>query len=154
MVDATGATDLLVTNTHSPAGQFSAYTFSVPANTLGLQVSLTNTTGNPNMYLRADTQLPGGADGYGNNGGQGPGPGWSSTTLINIASPVATNYTLMVQAESAGGDASFTVRVHAIGPIRGEFRRRRQPRWRTRRTTSGNISRSRCHRMRWDGICD
>ena len=119
VVDLSGVTDLVVTNPLSPAGQFSAYSFSVPANTLALQVSLTNTTGTPNMYLRADSQLPGGADGYGNDGGQGGT--WSSSTLINIASPAATNYTLMVQAEHNGGDASFVVRVHAIGPTPVSF---------------------------------
>ena len=119
VVDSSGATDLLATNTHCPAGQFSAYSFSVPANTLALEVFLTNTTGSPYMYLRADAQLPGGPDGYGNDGGQGAS--WGSSTLINIASPSATNYTLMVQAEQGGGDASFTVDVHAIGPTAVSF---------------------------------
>ncbi|HUA66043.1 MAG TPA: hypothetical protein VME24_09355 [Alphaproteobacteria bacterium] len=113
-VDASGATDLVVTNPDLPAGQFSTYSFTVPPNTLALEVFLTNTTGSPLMLLRPDGWLPGGYDSYGNDGGLGYD--WDSTSLINIASPTATNYTLMVQARQAGGDAGFTVRVHAIGP--------------------------------------
>src|SRR4029077_20224591 len=37
---------------------------------------------------------------------------------INVAKPVATNYTLMVQAVQSGGDASYRLRVHALGPLR------------------------------------
>ncbi|HEV2318840.1 MAG TPA: hypothetical protein VGV18_03770, partial [Verrucomicrobiae bacterium] len=114
-VDSSGVTDLVVTNTDLPAGQFSSYSFTVPPNTLALEVFLTNTTGQPYMTLRPDGWLPGGVDGYGNDGGLGYN--WSSPNLINIASPTPTNYTLMVQARQGGGDAGFTVRVHAIGPI-------------------------------------
>ncbi len=114
-VDPSGVTDLVVTNTNCPAGQFSSYSFTVPPNTLALEVFLTNTTGSPYMLLRPDGWLPGGNDGYGNDGGLGYN--WNSSSLINIASPTATNYTLMVQADQAGGNAGFTVRVHAIGPI-------------------------------------
>ena len=114
IVDPSGLTDLVITNPQSLAGQFSLYNFSVPANTLALEVFLTNTTGSPVMLLRADSQLPNAYDGYGNDGGQSAT--WYSSTLINIASPPATNYTLMVQAQQAGGNAGFTVHVHAIGP--------------------------------------
>ena len=112
-VDPTGATDLLVTN-HLKAGQVGAYNFDVPSGTLSLEVFLTNTTGAPNMTMLMGSGLPSLADGYGNNGGQGAS--WNNPTLINIGNPVTTNYTLMVQAEQAGGDAGYTVRVHAIGP--------------------------------------
>ena len=123
VVDATGATDLLVTNTHSVAGQFSTYRFNVPANTLALQVSLTNTTGSPNMYLRADSQLPGGADGYGNNGGQGPRSRVVKFYADQHREPGCNElHTLMVQGGIGGRrDASFTVRVHAIRPIAVNF---------------------------------
>ena len=112
-VDRTGSTDLRMTNSLSRAGQMSAYSFTVPASTLALEIFLTNKTGAPNMTLLTGSQLPSVSDGYGNNGGQYPS--WNSSTLINIANPVATNYTLMVQAEEAGGDASYTIDLHAIG---------------------------------------
>jgi hypothetical protein len=119
VVDPTGSTDLVATNPDCPAGQFSSYSFTVPPNTLALEVILTNTTGTPYMTLRPDGYFPGASDSYGNDGGLGIY--WQSTSLINIASPVATNYTLMVQARQAGGDAGFTVRIHAIGPINVPF---------------------------------
>src|SRR5207248_19626 len=100
-VDNTGLTDIVVTN-GSEAGQLRAFQFLVPAGTLALELFLENRVGNPLMTLRTDNQLPGGNDGYGEDGGQGPQ--WSSATLINIANPVATNYTLMVQAVASGGD--------------------------------------------------
>ncbi len=112
-VDNTGATDILVTNSNE-AGQLSAFQFAVPPSTLGLQVTLENVTGSPAMTLRADTQLPGGSDSYGMDGGQGYS--WASPTLINIANPAVTNYTLMVQAVASGGNASYRVRIHAIAP--------------------------------------
>jgi hypothetical protein len=119
VVNPTGSADLVVTNANCPAGQFSAYSFTVPPNTLALEVFLTNTTGSPYMLLRPDGWLTGGYDGYGDDGGLSYN--WSSSSLINISSPIATNYTLMVQAEQSGGNAGFTVRVHAIGPIAVPF---------------------------------
>ena len=113
-VDNTGMTDILVTNSNE-AGQLSAFQFAVPPGTLSLAVSLENQVGNPVMTLRADNQLTGGYDSYGVNGGQGST--WSSSTLINIANPVATNYTLMVQAVASGGNASYRVRIHALGSL-------------------------------------
>ena len=67
------------------------------------------------MMLREDNQLTGGSDGYGNNGGQGYT--WQSSTLINIANPAVTNYTLMVQSVASDGNASYHVRIHAMGPL-------------------------------------
>jgi hypothetical protein len=113
-VDNTGVTDILVTNSLE-AGQLNAFQFVVPSGTLSLAVSLENRVGNPTMILRADNQLPGGYDGYGNDGGQGYT--WNSATLINIANPAATNYTLMVQAVYSSGDASYRLRLHALGPL-------------------------------------
>jgi hypothetical protein len=112
-VDNTGVTDILVTNS-AEAGQISAFQFVVPPATLSLAVSLENRVGNPVLTLRADNQLPGGYDGYGEDGGQGYT--WTSPTLINVANPVATNYTLMVQAVASGGDASYRIRIHALVP--------------------------------------
>jgi hypothetical protein len=112
-VDPTGVTDILVTNS-SRAGQLSAFQFNVPPNTLSMQVFLESRVGNPMMLLRIDNQLTGGYDGYGVDGGQGYT--WANQTLINIANPVVTNYTLMVQAIASGGDASYRIRIHALGP--------------------------------------
>ena len=113
-VDNTGLTDIIITNSNE-GGQFGAYQFSVPVGTLSLAVSLENVTGSPTMLLRADNQLTGGSDGYGNNGGQGYT--WQSSTLINIPNPAVTNYTLMVQSVASGGNASYHVRIHALGPL-------------------------------------
>ena len=115
-VDNTGMTDILVTNSNE-AGQLSAFQFAVPPGTLSLAVSLENQVGNPVMTLRADNQLPGGSDSYGVDGGQGYT--WTSSTLINIANPAVTNYTLMVQAVASGGNASYRVRIHALGSLAG-----------------------------------
>ncbi len=112
-VDATGLTDLRVTNGLSLAGQMCAYTFTVPPNTLSLEVSLTNTTGSPYMTMVTGSQLPEGNDGYGYNGGAYST--WYSGSVINLANPVATNYTMMVQAQQGGGNASYTVDLHASG---------------------------------------
>ena len=112
-VDNSGLTDILVTNSNE-AGQLSAFQFSVPPTTLGLEVSLENIVGDPVMTMRVDSQLPGGYDSYGVDGGQGYT--WSSPPLINIVNPAATNYTLMVQAVAAYGNASYRIRIHAIAP--------------------------------------
>jgi hypothetical protein len=112
-VDPSGLTDILVTNS-SEAGQLVALQFAVPANTLSLQISLSNRVGNPMMLLRPDSQLTGGYDGYGVDGGQGYS--WANQTLINIANPIATNYTLMIQAIASGGNASYVLDIHALGP--------------------------------------
>ncbi len=113
-VDNTGLTDILVTNSNE-GGQLSAFRFTVPPATLALQVSLENRVGDPVMILRQDNQLTGGYDSYGVNGGQGYT--WSDPSLINIANPAITNYTLMVQAVASYGNASYRVRIHAIGPL-------------------------------------
>jgi hypothetical protein len=113
-VDNTGVTDILVTN-NNEAGQHSVFQFAVPSATLSLAVSLENRVGNPVMTLRTGDQLPYGTDGYGEDGGQAYQ--WASPTLINIANPVATNYTLMVQSVAGGGDASYRIRIHALGPL-------------------------------------
>src|SRR5262249_36240777 len=113
VVDSSGATDLLVTNSNE-AGQFSAYQFTVPPGTLAVTVFLENRVGNPYMTLIAGSQLPYGANAYGQDGGQ-PYT-WYDANTINLPNPVATNYTLMVQSIASGGNASYRVRVHALLP--------------------------------------
>ena len=115
-VDFTGLTDILHTNSNE-GGEIKAFQFSVPSGTLSLEVHLENKTGNPYMTLRADSQLARGFDSYGQDGGQNYT--WSDNSLINIANPASTNYTLMVQADNSGGvypDATYRIRIHAIGP--------------------------------------
>jgi hypothetical protein len=112
-VDASGLTDIIVTN-NNRAGQLSAFQFSVPPGTLSMEVRLENRVGNPMMLLRVGNQLTGGYDSYGVDGGQGYT--WANQNLINIVNPAATNYTLMVQAIASGGDASYRIRIHALGP--------------------------------------
>src|SRR5208283_5423440 len=80
-----------------------------------LEIFLTNVTGAPYMTLLRGNQLPSaGASGYGVTGGQGYT--WNNSGLINIPNPAVTNYTLLVQAAETGGDAGYTVLIHAIGP--------------------------------------
>src|SRR5207248_8422844 len=57
VVDNTGQTDVLVTNSNE-AGQHSAFQFTVPPNTLSLAVSLENRIGNPAMTLLTGDRLP------------------------------------------------------------------------------------------------
>ncbi|MFO1476310.1 MAG: hypothetical protein U1F98_06630 [Verrucomicrobiota bacterium] len=111
-VDPTGVTEILVTNS-SEAGQLSTFQFNVPAGTLGFTVSLSNRVGNPMMILRTDSQLTGGYDGYGVDGGQGYS--WVNQNMINQIDPPVTNYTLMIQAIASGGDASYVLHIRAMG---------------------------------------
>ena len=113
-LDRSGANDLRFTNSLEGAEE-AAYRFTVPSNTLAMEVWLENRLGNPTMTLRADNLLPGAYDSYGNDGGVGIS--WSAPVLINIANPVATNYTLMVRADSdqfGYTNASYRIRVHAL----------------------------------------
>ena len=109
-IDTSGATDLIMTSTNK-AGQIRAYQFTVPPDTSSLEVTLEDKTGNPSMYLRADNHLSHNSS-YGSDGTTFPT--WTHGALINVINPVATNYTLMVQA-GTDSDAGYTLRVHAMG---------------------------------------
>ena len=111
-LDNTGATDLS-RDDNNQGGEVKAFQFTVPAATFAFEVHLENRTGNPGMTLRADGRLCTPYDSYGCNGGQSYA--WYDTSLINLLNPVATNYTLMVQAAYLNGypDAGYRIRVHA-----------------------------------------
>ena len=114
-VDPSGVTDL-IRDDSLEGGDLKFYQFSVPPGTLTLEVRLDNRVGNPYMTLVAGSRLVRGADSYGIS--DGLNYSWSHASLINLVSPAITNYTLAVQARSASGvysDASYTVRLHALG---------------------------------------
>ena len=118
-VDPSGLTD--VVHLDSQAGEESkAFQFTVQPGTLSLEVRLQNVTGHPVMALRADSQLSyTGGDTYGQFWGQ---PAiWGNESLINLANPVPGVYTIMVKAAAACcttyPDASYTIRVHALGAL-------------------------------------
>lgn len=116
-VDASGATDITY-NDALEGGDFKFYQFSVPPGTLSLEVHLDNRVANPTMTLRADNDLPRPTDSYSYSDGHSYT--WANSTLINLASPTPTNYTLCVQAQSyvsAYSNATYTIRLHALGLI-------------------------------------
>ena len=117
-VDPSGLTD--VVHLDSQAGAESkAFQFTVQPGTLSLEVRLQNVTGHPSMSLRADSQLPVSFNyweyGYGQFWGQ-PYE-WRSTSLINLANPLPGVYTIMVQAGAPFADASYAIRLHALGAL-------------------------------------
>ncbi|HLP77402.1 MAG TPA: hypothetical protein VK327_10850, partial [Candidatus Paceibacterota bacterium] len=115
-VDFTGVTDIIVTNSNE-GGEIKAYQFSVPPGTLSLEVRLESLAGYPLMTFRTGDQIPNPPDGYGSDGGQGYT--WYGSGLINIANPIATNYTMIVQAAPYSGiysNATYRLRFHALGP--------------------------------------
>ena len=114
-LDKTGLTDL-ITNDFLQGGESKFYQFSVPVGTLAMEVRLENPTAYPRMSLRADPQLP---TPYGSAYGWdfGQARQWYDDTLINIATPAATTYTLTVFADTYTGGYSNTacqIRVHAL----------------------------------------
>jgi hypothetical protein len=116
-VDPSGLTDIIF-NDAAEGGEIKYYNFSVPPGTLSLEVHLDNRVANPYLSLRADGQLSRGNDGYGQS--DGVYPTWSGAALLNLAGPALTNYTLAVQAGYLNGtypDASYTIRLHALGLI-------------------------------------
>ena len=122
-VDLTGATDIIHTDANE-GGAIKTFQFRVPPGTISLEVHLQNQTGHPLMTLRADGQLPGGSDPYGYGYDNGQGAAWTDSALINIANPVPTNYTLMIQAAIdysvypyPYNDATYQIRIHALGEL-------------------------------------
>ncbi|MDW8382549.1 MAG: LamG-like jellyroll fold domain-containing protein [Verrucomicrobiota bacterium] len=109
------ATDL-VANVALAGGDAHAWRFNVPPGVEALEVWLENKTGNPRMHLRADQFVPSPSENYGFDGGH-----WSSVqsdSLITWPAPLATNFTLMVQARSTEArvypNATFTIRVRRV----------------------------------------
>jgi len=121
-----GFTDLVETNT-LPAGDTQIYQFTVPQGTLGVEARLENRENNPVMVLRQGPYIPdpGAALGnvppepYGHDNGEFTSL-FVSPTLINVANPSNTVYTLVVMARSLSSvfsDAKYTLRLNASGAI-------------------------------------
>jgi uncharacterized repeat protein (TIGR02543 family) len=116
-VDSSGATDL-TQNDAIEGTESRVYQFAVPPGTLSLEVRLENRVGNPIMSLRSDSRIPAPAEIFGRDGGQTVF--WQHAELINIANPTNGTYTLTVSAAqhfSGYSNASYTVRIHALGTI-------------------------------------
>ncbi len=116
-LDSSGFTDL-TQNDGMEGTESRIYQFNVPPGTLSLEVRLENRVGNPQMTLRNDSQIPTPYESAGRDGGQ-PAQ-WQHASLINIANPPLGPYTLTVSAAayvSGYSNASYTVRVHALGTI-------------------------------------
>ena len=106
-------------------GAIKAYQFSVALGTLSMEVHLDNRVANPRFTLRPDGQLPTPPNSnYGNDGGQNDT--WYNDTFVLIANPSNSVHTLVVMADSTGpniggeyvySNATYTVRVHAVGAI-------------------------------------
>jgi hypothetical protein len=113
-------------------GEVRAYWFTVPAGTVSLEARLSNVTGSPAMVLRVGSQFPnpgsaspsGGsgsvtADAYGSEGGQviATANGDANSSLITVANPSNSVYTIMVKARGSGttySNASYTLGVRAL----------------------------------------
>ncbi|MBI3879744.1 MAG: hypothetical protein HY301_06730 [Verrucomicrobia bacterium] len=116
------AVDLLHTNA-LPGGSLAAYQFTVPSNTLSVELSLENITGAPDMSERMIDRIVGPFWGYsaseyvGSEGGQGATI--RNGSLITLASPSNGLYSVTVSAWDNGGfnpapNAGFTFRIHAV----------------------------------------
>ncbi len=109
-----GGADLLLTNSLE-GGEMKIYRFAIPPGVLGVEVRLDNRTGNPYATMRPDSLPPYETEYYGKDGGENAV--WSFPSLVTLANPVATNYTLDVFAASDSGsypDANYTVVVHTL----------------------------------------
>jgi hypothetical protein len=109
---AVGASDILVTNTLE-AEENKTFQFTIAPSTPAVDLRLENRVGNPRMMLRRGAGIPMPYDGYGNDGGQNYN--WYDSAVITLANPVATNYTLNIQATLSGStylDASYVLRIH------------------------------------------
>ncbi len=116
-LDVSGAADLVQAGSLE-GGAVNFHQFTVPPGALAIEVHLENRVANPRMTMRADGRFPSAPTSYGVNFGQAAT--WSDSEIIRIATPVATNYTLAVQADSFGGtyaDASYVLRVHALTTV-------------------------------------
>ena len=102
-------------------GETQPYQFTIPANTLAVEVWLENRVGNPLMTLVATNRLTTPTDTYGYDGGQSTP--WQDPDLITLHQPASGVYTLHVQAAFTGpgygtgsiySNATYTVRVRRV----------------------------------------
>jgi len=113
---AVGATDILQTNAIQ-GGENALYQFTIPPGLPAVEVRLDNVTASPYMTLQTSSNIVQPYNGYGYSGGVGSG--WSSSTLITLPNPTATNYSLTVQAAYNSGagaylNADFTVHIRQM----------------------------------------
>jgi len=121
--------DVRVTNSLS-AGETAIYQFNFKTQSLGVGISLENTTGDPTMVLGMGARIPdpsiagGGfsADTYGTEGGDSPAYG-VSTNLITLVNPTNGLYSLVVKArantpplgpDQTAADASFVLHLSPL----------------------------------------
>ena len=108
-------------------GSVAAYQFTVPPNTLVMEVRLEDRVGNPWMGFTAGTDLPSPNSypvysyyqnyqdfSYGAEGGVGAT--WNEGSLVTVANPVAGVYSLTVKASHPWPDASYTLRLRQLAP--------------------------------------
>jgi hypothetical protein len=116
-------TDLVLTNTLE-GGAIKVYQFNVMPGTLSAEVRLENRIADPTMSLRPDGLIPSTTQSYGRDGGQSYT--WQDDALILMANPTNGIHTLAVHADYTGpggsafavfSNATYTVRVHAVGAI-------------------------------------
>jgi hypothetical protein len=120
------STDTVVTGTLR-AGETCVYQFQVTPGTLSVEASLEDRVNNPIMVLRPGPVPPNPGtvgstgtppvDNYGNDGGETLGNS-VHPTLITIANPSNTVYSLVVKARPVGSmatNASYTLRLNASG---------------------------------------
>jgi hypothetical protein len=116
-----GSSDLDATNVLLEGGDFSAYQFAIPTNTLGVELSLQGVVGNPAMSLAESSLLPGAYYPYpyfdssyvGSDGGEYYS--WEGVNLITLRNPDSGTYSLLINsATDSNGqnpDASYTLQV-------------------------------------------
>jgi hypothetical protein len=109
-----GVSDLLSTNSLQ-GGDNALFRFTIPPGLNAVEVRLDNITGSPFMALQTGTNVVAPYNSYGSDGGVSYA--WASPTLITLPNPVATNYSLTVQASLFGSifpDALFTVHIRQM----------------------------------------
>ncbi|MFZ0826140.1 MAG: CARDB domain-containing protein, partial [Verrucomicrobiia bacterium] len=116
-----GTTDLQTTNALLEGGNVAAYQFTVPPNTLGMELRFEGVVGNPLLSLVAGTQLPSAYTPYGeiyNSTEGGQGYNWESGDLVILPNPVPGTYSLLVNASATGNglvpDDTYGVRISQL----------------------------------------
>ena len=115
-------TDNISTN-DLEGGESRIYQFTVPTNSLALEVRLENRVGNPMLAITNSSLIPdpggvlfGQRDAYGNDGGASPLD--VNSNIVVIPNPPSGIYTLAIKARAAGAniypDASYVLRVRLV----------------------------------------
>lgn len=131
-----GGTDLVL-NDSLQCAEAKTYSFTVPAGTKALEVSLENRIGEPSFRVRPGTDLPSNPiapfEGFGGEvniqSGLDLGEGANSLTspeLVTISNPIPGTYTITARAfatlfAASFPDASYTLRVARRDPVQLNF---------------------------------